>query len=146
MNLFPASFRVKIMLLGQLHGHNFYKINDLYVFGFQVYMHAFRLFMFFNMFKYLKHDLQLFLYLCSYSRATAGCVIQNRLHFKHPSLFWTHLIRLRVTGAGANTSCQWARGRAHRGQITSPSQGHTEINYHIHSHSRPGPIYNNQLT
>jgi len=38
-------------------------------------------------------------------------------------------------GAGAYPSCHWARGGVHPGQVTSPSQGHTE-SIETHNHAR----------
>jgi len=52
-------------------------------------------------------------------------------------------------GAGAYLSCHWARGGVHRGQVASPSQGHTErnkTNNHACSHSLLGTILSHQLT
>ena len=52
--------------------------------------------------------------------------------FNHPSIFYTGLIQFGV--AGAYPSCHWARGRVHPGQVSSPSQGHTETN-NTHNHA-----------
>ena len=54
----------------------------------------------------------------------------------HPSTFYTRLIcRSGRGGAGAYPSGHRARGGVHPGQVTSPSQGHTETNNHARSHS-----------
>jgi len=55
----------------------------------------------------------------------------------HPSIHFLYpLIQLSGRGgAGAYPSRHWARGRVHPGQVSSPSQGHTETNDHTHTHT-----------
>ena len=49
----------------------------------------------------------------------------------HPSIFYTRLIRRSGRReAGAYPSGHQARGGVDPGQVTSPSQGHTETNNH----------------